>query len=285
MPWSKFDDNFWGHPKTIAAGTTAVGLLVKAITYSNHYLTDGLIPLNIMPMLAPDIDYKAAAEKLVEVGYFTETEKGYQIHDFLEYNPSAEQVRAQREKDKARKSGWREEHRGADGTFQREAQEVQDVQEADDDVCPSGIQTESAESPSTPCPCPLPLPNNISVISNEITDAGLPARPLKQTRRRARSPTAVHYHEKTGVWPTTVQENAIADMVTDSTFWDDVLNTWMLRGNKPNNVDGQLRWYRTGIPEGNSFRKSAVRTGELKREEMEVIDPGTGEIYKRESVV
>lgn len=91
MTWFKIDDNFFLHPKVIAAGNSAVGLFVRAGAWSSNHLTDGFIPHAVALMFGSHDD----VENLLAVNLWDEVESGYQMPDFLDYNPSAEAVKAE----------------------------------------------------------------------------------------------------------------------------------------------------------------------------------------------
>jgi hypothetical protein len=96
MPWAKLDDGFTDHPKVMAAGPMASWLFVCGVTYSARMLTDGFIPVTQVRKLADLDNAIALAERLVEVGLWERCRDGFRIHDYLEYQPSAEKVRADR---------------------------------------------------------------------------------------------------------------------------------------------------------------------------------------------
>jgi len=96
MPWGRIDDGFYDHPKLDALGRDrlpCIGLYVLALSWSNRYLTDGDIPPDRVRRLGGT---KALAERLVRVGLWDQLADGYRIHDFLDYNDSAEEVRQRR---------------------------------------------------------------------------------------------------------------------------------------------------------------------------------------------
>lgn len=76
----------------------ACWLDVCAMGYATEYLTDGFVPEAIVKGLDPRLKtpYILAAQ-LVEAGRWHVVPGGYQIHDFLVYNPSAAEVRAELE--------------------------------------------------------------------------------------------------------------------------------------------------------------------------------------------
>lgn len=97
LMWSKLDDGFADHPKVMAAGPAASWLYVCALTYANRLLTDGYIPATQVRKLADVDNAMALAERLVEVNLWERVDDGFQIHDFLDYNPSREKVLAERD--------------------------------------------------------------------------------------------------------------------------------------------------------------------------------------------
>lgn len=92
MTWFKVDDHFAFHSKALAAGNEALGAWVRAGSWCCGELTDGAIPEHVAAAIAPpDVWARLVAARLV-----VRTDTGYQLHDFLAYNPSAEEVRAER---------------------------------------------------------------------------------------------------------------------------------------------------------------------------------------------
>lgn len=89
MPWFRVDDNLAFHSKTIAAGNGAMGLWVRAGSWSMQQLTDGKIPLHV----ARSMGTKAEANRLVSAGLWRESEGGYEFHQWHGRQPSAEDVR------------------------------------------------------------------------------------------------------------------------------------------------------------------------------------------------
>lgn len=96
MTWFRVDDKFHSHVKPARAGLAAVGAWTLAGSWCGDHLTDGRIPREVAHKLAP----KGLWEKLFQAGLVTLTDEGYQLHDFLDWNPSAERVKTER----ARKS-------------------------------------------------------------------------------------------------------------------------------------------------------------------------------------
>jgi len=96
MTWVKLDDQFTSHPKLIQAGPLAGWLYICGLTYCARYLTDGFIPSPAVRLLADLKKNQEQVDSLVEAGLWVKCEGGYQVHDYLDYNPSSEQVRHER---------------------------------------------------------------------------------------------------------------------------------------------------------------------------------------------
>jgi hypothetical protein len=100
MTWVKLDDGFFRNPKTIAAGPQATLLYLAGLCYCQAGLTDGVIASDAMGLLAAEArvpDWEPIADRLVAIGLWERRSGGYQVHDYLEYNPPAEQVKRDRE--------------------------------------------------------------------------------------------------------------------------------------------------------------------------------------------
>ena len=103
MSWAKIDDQFSEHPKVIEAGPLAGWLYVRGLCYAAKYLTDGFISdaqaqqLALFAGSSPEL-----LQKLVDCSLWERVNGGYQIHDYLDYNPTAASVRAEREAAKTR---------------------------------------------------------------------------------------------------------------------------------------------------------------------------------------
>lgn len=152
MPWTKIDDQFYDHPKIVAAGPLGVALFVCALSYCGRHLTDGFIQAAQVHRLI-DIEHaQAVADQLVKVGLWDRVNGGYHVHDYLEYNPSAQQVKQERKAAALRKAEWR----------RKRAEEEKAVRRASSHSgSPEGTDTGSHSYPD-PDPDPDPLPHEDS---------------------------------------------------------------------------------------------------------------------------
>lgn len=105
MTWVRFDDASAFNAKVMAAGNEAVGAWFRATCWCSQQLTDGRLPLHVARGIAVDGVWVAAIEMgLIDV----DLDGSYRIHDYLEYNMSADEVRALRNKKAAAgAAGWR----------------------------------------------------------------------------------------------------------------------------------------------------------------------------------
>ena len=107
MVWVRLADDFTDHPKVVAAGPLASWLYVCGLTYANRYLTDGFVPAGQVRRMADVDDAMGLAERLVKVGLWEPVEGGYRIHDYHGYQPSAEDVKKEREETARRQAEYR----------------------------------------------------------------------------------------------------------------------------------------------------------------------------------
>lgn len=137
MAWVRIDEEFADHPKVMAAGPLGMAMQVAALCYANRYLTDGFIPhaaasklLNLdglgMRIWSGEISgggenasWQLIIEDLVAAGMWVETEGGWRIHDYEDYQPSRADVEADR--DAARERMRRVRANGRQNTARRSA--------------------------------------------------------------------------------------------------------------------------------------------------------------------
>jgi hypothetical protein len=100
MSWARLDDACTDHLKIRRAGTAGLALWTASIVWCSRHLTDGFIPADMLHDIWRPVgeafDADAACARLVAAGLWDEVEGGWQVHDYLDYNPSREEVQAQR---------------------------------------------------------------------------------------------------------------------------------------------------------------------------------------------
>lgn len=103
VAWGKLDDRMTFHEKIVEAGNAATGVWARSIAWSSHHLSDGHIPDKIARLVAGGS--RGALASLVRSHLFTSCTGGYQINNYLKYNPSRVEVLEKREKERLRKGG------------------------------------------------------------------------------------------------------------------------------------------------------------------------------------
>lgn len=115
MPWARLDDKFHSHPTTWMVGLEANGLFARGLSYCADQLTDGFMPeqwvWSNVPSTQRSKDPRGIITKLEEAGLWERVEDGWHIADYLTYNPSRDEVLADRERRseagrKAAKAKW-----------------------------------------------------------------------------------------------------------------------------------------------------------------------------------
>lgn len=97
MTWIRVDDGFSEHPKIVGLSDGAFRLHVRALCYCGRWSTDGVLPKGSLKFSAK------RAHELVERGIWHENGHecescppvapgAFYLHEFLAYNPSAEEV-------------------------------------------------------------------------------------------------------------------------------------------------------------------------------------------------
>lgn len=94
MPWFMVDDQLAMNKKVAAAGNAAMGLWVRAGSWSQRELTGGFIPKDI----ARSLGAPSQAKALVSAGLWLLVEGGYLFHDWDKHQMSVEEMKARKQK-------------------------------------------------------------------------------------------------------------------------------------------------------------------------------------------
>lgn len=94
--YSPVRQSYWRKPKTVALSLAANGVWVLGQSYCADEMSDGFIPATTATMMLARGEKKLIRE-LVDCGRWAEVEGGYQVVDYLEHNPSREEMDAKRE--------------------------------------------------------------------------------------------------------------------------------------------------------------------------------------------
>lgn len=137
MPWVKLDDQCTEHVKMAQIGPLGLSLWVAGLAYCNRNLTDGFIPEAVartlidwgyldgsgnrwdvgvsrsgeMSGVGMDVNSEMVIACLLEAEVWHAVRGGYEVHDFLDYQPSKEQVENERVGSARRTAKWREKKR------------------------------------------------------------------------------------------------------------------------------------------------------------------------------
>lgn len=117
MAWARIDDSFYDHPKIVAVWDRcpgAIGLHARALAYATKHLTNGRLPGSVVAYLSPcDSERTPQVDALVEGQLWYADGTDYLIHDFLDWNPSKDEVKEKRRSDRERKRESRSQQRQA----------------------------------------------------------------------------------------------------------------------------------------------------------------------------
>lgn len=94
MTWVKVDDTFPDHPRVIGLTDGAFRAHVTALCWAARHLTDGSIPSSALRVIGD----RKHAQELQTAGLWSKTDHGWAIRDYLDYNPSREEVEDKRNK-------------------------------------------------------------------------------------------------------------------------------------------------------------------------------------------
>lgn len=116
--WVRLSTGFYRHPKALAAGPNGRNLYVAALAWCGEYNTDGHIHSYVLQTLAVDAgipvdEAGAITDRLVEVRLWSRTPDGWRIHDWSEWQTTAEERDAKLTAERERKARWRERKRNA----------------------------------------------------------------------------------------------------------------------------------------------------------------------------
>ncbi|MDT0302935.1 hypothetical protein [Streptomonospora wellingtoniae] len=187
MAWVRLSDDFYDHPKFDKAGSLGIALFAAGLAWCNRNLTDGFIPRKTALRLLDFEDVVEAVRNadrnavtnvtdnaaltpaiarntvqlLVDTGLWHEVEGGYEVHDYLDYQGSREQIEAGRENNAARQKAWRERRKA-----EREAKK-----KAGDNGNRNAVTNASRNGTVTGAPNPNPNPTE-EVLRTSSDDVG-----------------------------------------------------------------------------------------------------------------
>lgn len=99
MTWLRIEDGFVEHPKVIDLSDRAFRLHMAALCHCARNLTDGFLSERALRVTcALTSASRKHVVELRDVGLWLQLETGWEIKDFLDYNPDAQTVKELREK-------------------------------------------------------------------------------------------------------------------------------------------------------------------------------------------
>jgi hypothetical protein len=196
MSWAKFDDRFPSHLKVLRLSDAAFRLFVTSVCVCCEQLTDGRIDAEViasLPRAPQGAKLKAAIAELVGAGLWEVDTGGWLVHDFSDWNPPADHVRAKRDAARDRMRRARDARQGANvrDVFARTGSEpTQNTARSSPNPVPVPVPDPETTTPKPPEPpaggggsgspdsrirCPVPLPIPDDSISGLFLDVGMPA--------------------------------------------------------------------------------------------------------------
>jgi hypothetical protein len=107
MPWVRIDDELFTHPKFNHAWESepaSVGLWLFGASHSSHHLLDGLVPKRFVRQWFTSTGrQRRTTHALEDSNLWVPTDRGWEMHDWAQYNPTRQEVLAKRAADSARK--------------------------------------------------------------------------------------------------------------------------------------------------------------------------------------
>lgn len=173
MTWFRLDDQCSFGAKVLKAGDEAFGMWCRAGCWSSGALTDGFIPDHIAKKLGRKslwFSLESCGES-GQKGLVERVENGWQIHDFLDWNLSAENVRKHREKNNKKVSAWRAKHPPCNPVTNQ-------------------VGNSNVTGPCNPSPVPSrPVPSDLPSVDSEKSAPAAPLAPPPVAKgKRARKP-------------------------------------------------------------------------------------------------
>lgn len=108
MSWLKVSDSLWRHRRTNEVPAAALGLWIRAGSLTADQLDNGYLKAKEIKRYLDGRPREVDA--LVDAGLWLPVSGGefqFVMHDYHQYNPTAEQVRARRDHDRNRQEEWR----------------------------------------------------------------------------------------------------------------------------------------------------------------------------------
>ncbi|MFI9237802.1 hypothetical protein [Streptomyces sp. NPDC053079] len=161
MPWVRLDDHFPSHRKVAMLSDRAFRLHVSALCWCAANLTDGHVGDRELRLVAHVRGMTATARQLEDAGLWKRVDDGWVLHDFHDYQPTADHVRAERERNAARQRRFRERRTADTDTTTAPEEEARNAVTPGVTNAVSHPVTNSAPTRTRPVPVPGSIPGGI----------------------------------------------------------------------------------------------------------------------------
>ncbi len=107
MSWLRIDDRFAMDPKVYGLSDGALRLHLSALCHCAQHETDGIIAAHMVPSLTIHDDKAPLVDELVRAGLWEPIVGGFQVHNYLKWNPSHASLEAARSGKRERQTKYR----------------------------------------------------------------------------------------------------------------------------------------------------------------------------------
>lgn len=103
MPWVRIDDDFFNHRKVLELSLPAKTVFIAGLCHCNSQLTDGFVSAGAARSIVGSLGApQKVLKELVDAGMWHKRGDGFDVHDYLHYQPPAKQILEERAKAKER---------------------------------------------------------------------------------------------------------------------------------------------------------------------------------------
>jgi hypothetical protein len=191
MSWAKICDTLHSHPKAMAAELESMGLWALTLSHCAAYLSDGHVTRAAATRIAGPDRIDRLSARLVSSGLWEPhpSGDGWQVHDYLEFNPPRSHVIAERE---AKRQGGRD---GAARRWHRDGSTHRSTHSSSHGGShASAIGIGDAPDP-VPIPVPIPVPSPIPNTKEREREETLPPSDFQSTGESENTDSAQVIHD------------------------------------------------------------------------------------------
>ena len=172
MPWARVDDQWWMHHKVLPLPMQARGLWVTALSYCGTSRSPDISDAWVRMVCGLDNDADQLAKMLVDAGLWDETDGGWQVHDWDQYQAKST---SEKRAEAGKVGGLTRALRAAEAEIEALRQQAEPQPEQANgkqiQANASSVQARASEPPKHgPVPVPVPTP----VEQQPLGDLGSP---------------------------------------------------------------------------------------------------------------